>query len=1222
MRTPPIAESPNASSWLWRPALTFILPMMIWSVSARARIEYLAARSTKYCLTFAVICMVSLFSRCYEAVAQQDQGAITGVVQDAGGAVIPNAHVTLTDTDTGLVLNTAADGGGIYVFSPVKIGNYIVSATAAGFQTTTQEHVHLNVGERLNITVALKPGVVTQTVTVSTAPPLLQTQSATVGQVVSTQTINTTALNGRNFVYIAQLTAGTAVAEGSRGAGTGDFEANGQDAGQNNYLLDGIDNNVNAIDFLNGASYIVRPPPDALAEFEVTTTNYSAELGHSAGGVVNASIKSGTNQIHGDVWEYFRNTALDARNFNALTVPQYNQNQFGATLGLPIVKNRLFFFGDLEDNRIVFGQTTTETVPTADMKQGNFSELLNTTLTGNAQPIQLYEPNSGGAQAVQCNGQNNVYCASQLDPVASKILALFPSPNTNGNLTYNNYNVTNNSTDNRWSWDTRVDWNISDKDQVFARHSYLNERSFLPPPFGPILDGGAFAADGTFSDLAQQFVASETHVFNPKMTNEFRFSFTYGHFEYVALAANEDVSAGLGLGGIPFSPLNGGLPVTAISGTSGIGTPFFYPADEYQNNYEILDNLTKIIGHHSIKFGAELLSIRFSALQPPYAHGDYNFTGQYSSNPGVSFTGYGVADFLTNQIFSAQLSNSSTVYDNRWYSAGYAQDDWRLTPKVTLNLGVRYDYLTPYKENSGSQANFFATGPLGIGVGTASLLIPRQQQAVPLSTTFMSALNQDHVTLQYVSNPRISDGQKSNFAPRIGISAQIDPKTVIRAGFGIFYGGMLNVGSDNLGFNYPFQFTSTVPAPNCRAGVGNCPSNGLTLEGGFSKYIAEGLSNSVSTPNVYGLRQFVPTGYSQQESFTFQRSLTNDLTASIGYVGSVSRHLTNNENQNDPEALINPGNNSQLVEPFPQFGTDVFLAMEGMATYNALQLKMENRYSNGLSFLATYTWSHTMDDSPNGLGSTGDSGYRNTNLVPILDDYANSPWDTRNRFTFNGFYELPFGEGHAHLNRRGVASLIAGGWSTSLTFAAQTGNPFTVSPSNTTAAGGGARAILIGNPFAPGGSPNATNPGITCPSKVRNKTNWYNPCAFANPLPGSLISPGPNAGNPNQPEPGYVYPEHVTSLPEVLAFLGGRRSQVMGPGYERINMSLFRDFTIVREQRCEFRADIFNVLNTPAYGVPSVATDNSNGGQITSPRFFQNDTPDARFVQFSFKYIF
>jgi len=406
------------------------------------------------------------------AVAQIDQGAITGIVHDPTGAVIPNAKITLTDTDTNLVLQGTSDSGGNYVFSPLKIGNYKVSATAAGFDTSTQENLHVDAQSRLNIAIVLKVGSTTQEVIVTTAQPLIESEQSSVGQTLSTQTINDTPLNGRNWVYIAQLTAGVVPSTGlSRGASSGDFFANGQRATQNDFVLDGVDNNINDIDFMNGASYAVRPPPDALSEFKVDTSNFSAEFGHSAGAVLNASIKSGTNAIHGSMWEYVRNTLFDAKDWEALTIPKYIENQFGATLGFPLLRNHLFYFGDVEANRIVFGATTTQSVPTALMRQGNFSELLNTSLTGQAQPIQLYQPNSGGTVTLQCNGQNNVFCPSQIDPVAQAILNLYPAPTPGIPQTTNNSIVTLSNSNNTWQWDQRLDWNISAKDQTFARYS-------------------------------------------------------------------------------------------------------------------------------------------------------------------------------------------------------------------------------------------------------------------------------------------------------------------------------------------------------------------------------------------------------------------------------------------------------------------------------------------------------------------------------------------------------------------------------------------------------------------------------------------------------------------------------------------------------------------------------------------------------------------------------
>ena len=444
--------------------------------------------------------------------AQMDQGTITGVIQDNTGAVIPGARVTLTSTETGLVLQTRADANGIYIFSPIKIGNYEVTASAPGMQSTTQQNVRVDLQQRLSVNITLNPGAVNQTVVVTSAPPLLQTQQASVDQVISTNTINNTPLNGRNWVYIAQLTAGVAPAVGSRGQGTGDFDANGERPEQNNFILDGVDNNVNVVDFMNGASYVVRPPPDALAEFKIDTGDYSAEFGHSAGSVINASIKSGTNSLHGDLWEYVRNNDLDAQNWNALNVPPYHENQFGATLGFPILRNKLFFFGDAEANRIIYAETNTETVPTALMRQGNFSELLNPALTSSDVTVRLYEPNSGGTSPLSCNGQSNVLCTNQISTVAQHLFNLFPAPNANGAKTYNNYVVNRSVRDNTFQWDTRLDWNISPKDQTFIRFSYTHEPQFRSPPLGPTLDGGAFQDDGNMINLGENFAFSETHM--------------------------------------------------------------------------------------------------------------------------------------------------------------------------------------------------------------------------------------------------------------------------------------------------------------------------------------------------------------------------------------------------------------------------------------------------------------------------------------------------------------------------------------------------------------------------------------------------------------------------------------------------------------------------------------------------------------------------------------
>ena len=1147
------------------------------------------------------------------ATAQVDQGAMTGTVTDNTGAIVPGAQVTLSATDTGLTLQSRSNGSGNFTFSPIKIGNYSVSASAPGFQTTTRQNIHVDVQQRLQVNLALTPGQVSQTVTVTGAVALLQTQSSAVGQVIDTKTINDTPLNGRNWVYIAQLTAGVAPPFGNtRGSGSGDFVANGQRAEQNNFILDGVDNNTNLVDFLNGSSFVMRPPPDALAEFNLQTSNFSAEFGHSAGAVMNASIKSGTNQIHGDLWEYFRNTNLDATNWNALTVPPYHQNQFGATLGFPILKNKLFYFGDIEANRISIGQTNVLNVPTALERQGNFSELLNTNLTGQSQPVTLYQPNSGDpTRPLACNGQANVFCANQINPVAQKILNMYPAPNANGGKTYSNLIENVSKADDTIQWDQRLDWNISAKDQTYARYSYLHDIILNALPLGPILDGSGYGGERDFI-FSQNFMLSETHIFTPTLTNEFRFGYNWNHSAYKqANADNPTIASSLGLGGVPsLGPGQYGLPLGYfpngdIQQWGSVGTN-----NETQNVYQILDNVTKILGNHSLKFGVSFQSVRFSYLYAPASLGQYYFNGQFTGVPGQSFTGSGVADFLANQSSFADIANAPNIRDAQWYDSAYAEDDWKVNPKLTLNLGVRYDYYQPYKEIGGLQGNFITTGPLGIGTGSGIYQLPTKAKNVDLGASFLSTLAKDNVSVQYSDNERLANAQNTNFAPRIGFAYQAHQNTVIRGGFGIFYGGLMAQGNTNIGANFPFSNSANFYSPTCS--VGNCTSlagsKGITLETGLAPQVSGGFQNFVSFPSFHATDVNIKTPYTMNYSMSLQQALSNNMAATLSYVGNVSRHLSLYGAPNTPPGLFAPGTNTNPYQPFPDLGGIGQIHYAGVSTYNSLQGKIEKRYSHGLSFLATYTWAHALDDASDAAGNFTAIGDRNLALIPFIDEFTNSVYDVRHRFTFNGNYELPVGKGKTFLNNSRLVDETVGGWSSSLTFAAQTGTPFTVSPNISTASNGSARAILVRDPFGAGGTPDPSNPDVTCAPKTRTKANWFNPCAFRNPLPGNLI--GTNG-----------YPSVITDQQTAIAFLGGRSNNVYGPGYYQVNMSLFKSFPTWREQYLQFRADGFNVLNHPTLGNPNNGI-NNNGGNITGPKFFQSNTPDARFFQLSLKYAF
>ena len=1094
------------------------------------------------------------------------------------------------------------------------MGNYKVSAVAPGFSATTQENIHVDVQARVNIPLALTPGRVSESVVVSTAPPVLETEQSSVGQVVSTRTINNIPLNSRNWVYVAHLAAGVTPGVGGRALGTGDFSANGQRPEQNDFILDGVDNNTGAADLLNGSSFVVAPPPDALSEFNIQTSNFSAEFGHSAGAVLNATIKTGTNEIHGDLWEYVRNTDLDARDWDSPINPPYHQNQFGATLGAPILRNRLFFFGYAENNRIVFAQTGTYSVPTALMRQGNFSELLNPALTSAGKAVTLYQPGSAGTTPLTCNGQPNVICSGSIDTVAQTILKDYPLPNANNGKLFNNYVVNSNAQNNTFQWGVRLDTNITAHDLAFVRFSYMNSPASYPPPLGPTIDAGAYGADGHIVNLGENFVFSETHIFNSTTANEFRVGYNYGEFRFLQnVFDDQNLSSTIGLGGIPNGPqIGGGLPFGNVSGLSSFGQPQYYPNHKGENIGQLLDNLQKVVGNHTMKFGVSFLNERFPFYSPSGARGVYNYTGYFTSKPGVSNTGYGVSDFLLNQMNSASINDAIQLDMSRWYRSAYFQDDWRVTHQLTLNLGLRYDHFQPLKEVSGHFANFniVSNGP---GSGTATLTFPNSQRNTYLAPAFTSILTTNNIPIQYSGVSSLVRPQFVNFAPRAGFAYSFDKSTVVRAGFGLFYGGMENFGGSQELENYPYQFTSSYPRGTvCKPG--NCANDGITLESGFSQYLSAGLANSVSTPSFAGSVPNAKTPYTESYNLSVERALQQNLSLTLAYIGNNTRHLVVEEARNGAAALIDPRLSSTTAQPFPSLGGAGVEDYAGESNYNSLQATLQRHFLNGLQFLATYTWAHSLDDAFDQLANAPSEGFRAYNIIGINNEYTNSLFDVRNRVAFNGYYQLPFGHGRRFASGSTAMDLIAGGWATDIQFTAQSGSPISIGTDLGSAGpdGGTAKAIRVANPFASGGAPPASNTGITCASSTKNRQHWYNPCAFANPplaFPDAQV-----AGSP-------VSTTQITGL-SALPYLGGRLDSIPGPGFKRVNLSLFKDFHTFREQQLETRADVFNVLNTPSLSYPSVSDDSSNGGQISSPRAIQNLTPDARFFQVSAKYTF
>jgi len=1226
------------------------------------------------------------------ATAQVDQGSIVGTVTDTTGAVVANAQATLLNTDQGLTLDVTTNDSGEFTFSPVRIGNYTLTINAKGFARTTQQNLTVNVGQRLLVNVQLKLGSSTETVEVNAAPPQLQTEESSVGQVMTEKSVNSLPLNGRNFTFLAQLGAGTQTPQAdTRGnAASGAFSANGLRPAQNNYLLDGIDNNSNAVDFLNGTNFIVLPPVDAISEFKVQTANFSAELGRSAGAVLNATIKSGTNSIHGAAWEFFRNDVLDAADWfenNAGTKKgRLRLNQFGASIGGPIIKDKIFFFGDYEGLRRVQGTVETGAVPTAaEVSSGftNLSDLISTShsntdnlgrtiatgtvldpATTRLVTAQTVDPVSGitaastgfvrdpfgcPASAVNVTLANcpnlNQIPASRLDPVALNLMSLYPAPNRGGITS--NYTVSPSLFEQRNAFDIRADVNPSQKDQVFFRFSYVDNPIFIPGIFGGIADGGGFQ-QGDQTAKSSQSVLGYTHVFTPATINVLHVGFNHLHTTRFGPVGNKTgIPDQYGIQGIPQFPENGGLPSIAINGLSTLGSNAFLPSDEISQTLQITDDFTKVWRKHSFKAGIESQHVKFSTLQPAFSRGNFDYDGRFTDIPERHTDGR--AQFLlTPQAATVangvdysggadgvNASNINKTYNYRTYLAFYFQDDWKVTPKLTLNLGLRYDYFSPIRETNGGQANFVESGPPN---GTPTYLIPASgKDDRSLSTSFTDLLAKDGIALEQTD--RFGQGlvqtQKNNFAPRIGLAYQINPKLVVRGGFGFFFNSFENQGyGPNIGENYPFVFnfsyasqtSSNVPGQQTVSPISfNTPWAGCATAGpGGTATIGAGLSCIQFTPTavnaqglgLQGLQFHYITPRTLSVNTTLQYSITRALSAQVAYVFTQGKNLQVGVGNNNVTALLPSGTSTTDrsipgTVPFPDFSANgSFQSTVGISNYNALQTKLEQQFSNGLSLLLAYTYSKTLSDAGDLLNGGSLTNFR-APAVPGLGpefDYGPANFDIRNVWHFSGGYELPFGENKRFMANSGrAANALLGGWSVNWILTLQGGQPITLPcPTKTV-------ATNVGNNGCNDVRVAGQSQKLGLFTKNGNLFWFGNPNAFQQPCPlGATATAGciPYAGS---------------------AVLGFRPGTTTGPGFHRLDFSAFKAFKLSERFSLQFRSEFFNILNHPNFNAPNFGGNGvvaiSNSGNFTSPNFGQigstRDNPyDPRQIQFALKLLF
>jgi hypothetical protein len=1249
-------------------------------------------------ITLTFLLFLLLQSRC--VFAQVDEGSITGTVQDPTGAVIPNAKVTSVNTDQGITLTTTTNGSGVYTFSPVRIGHYSVSASAPGFTTTNQTHLQVNVGQVLQVNVQLQPGAAAQTVEVNTAPPELQTSESSVGQTVTGQTINNLPLNGRNFTFLAQLGAGASTPQAdTRGnAENGAFTANGLQPSQNNYLLDGIDNNSNAVDFLNGTNYIVLPPLDAIAEFKVQTGDFSAELGRAAGAVLNATIKSGTNSIHGAAWEFFRNDKLDAADWfedNAgIPKGELRQNQFGAAIGGPIIKNKIFYFGDYEGLRRVQGNTQSGfSVPTLVERNSGYTNLadlitgqgtssradaLNRQIplgavldpaTTRAVTAGVLDPVSGIVPATSgyvrdpfgtCPASTRVYTltgcnlnqlpAGRLDANAIKILNLYPLPTTSG--LSSNFASSPSLYEHRNAFDVRVDLDFTQNDQVFSRFSWVDDPIFIPGPFGGIADGGGFQ-EGDQSAKSYQSASAWTHVFNQSTINVARVG--VNHLltsRYGPEGTTYGIPAQYGIQGIPQTTDNGGLPLLTFSGLSQLGSNSYLPSDEVSDTVQITDDFTKIYGQHSFKTGIEFQNVKFSTLQPAYSRGDfsYNYNSSsvsYTDIPNVGGGQTGRAQFLLtptatsvaggiNYVGGAdqvQASNINKTYDERNYFAAYLQDDWKVLPKLTLNLGLRYDWFGPIRETNGGQANFIpGSNPFS---GPAYLLPATGKDSRQLSSTannpalagngFIDLLAKDGIALEETNRygQGLVNTQTLNFAPRIGFAYQVNDKLVTRAAFGLFYNSFNNQGyGPNIGENYPFVYNFNYQQQNLGApsaapiSVGSpwatCPTAGpggtATLNSGLSCIAFTPLDVNGQGLSLQGLQFNYKTPVTISSNLTFQYSITRTVSAQVAYVFTRGNHIQIGPGLNNVFEILPFGHSTSDTYPnnevpFPDFNHgSSYNVTAGTSNYNALQTKVEKQYANGLQFLVTYTWSKALGDAQDLLNGGSLQGYRAPDVPGYGPEFDYGPldYDIRNVFHLSGGYELPIGTGKKFLgNASKIENAVIGGWSTNVISGLQGGQPITFSCPTATTSGTNCYDVKV-----PG-----QNQKLGLHIDSNRRLNWIgNPAAFQQPCP---LDAAPTTGcEPN------------------AQILGGSQGTTVGPGVARFDFSAFKAIPINERFNLQFRAEFFNILNHPTFNAPNFGGNGvnpvSNSGIFTSSNFGEIGSTrfapyDPRQIQFALK---
>ncbi len=1021
---------------------------------------------------------------------------LSGTVTDPSNAVVPGVEIVVTNVATGIQRTTSSNELGYYTVPLLPPGAYRVVAQKAGFRPLTRSGITLHVNQAAALDLVLELGQSAQEISVSGDAPLLTVNEATQGQVIDNRKMVNLPLNGRDYVQLALLSAGTNVHPGAR---VGGFSGSGMRASQNSYLLDGMDNNNLQVATQSLQGEALKPGVDAIQEFKVMTNTFSAEYGRAAGAVVSVSIKAGTNELHGTAFEFLRNEKLDAKNFfdkGDVPKPGFKRNQFGFSLGGPIKKNKTFFFGDYEWTKIRESRTVLSTIPTPRMVQGDFAELL---------PTKIYDPATyDAATRLRQPFPGNSIPASRIDPIGGKLASMYPAPNRTG-LTRNFiYNPPDRQNVDRW--DTKIDHTFGPGDSLYARFSFQRVRQPGSPDLPPPAYGGTNLSRDRFSD-GRSFMMAYNHLFSPSLINSMRAGWNRILGGYNA-PVKTNLNRELGLKGVD-TFLAGGARFN-VAGNAGLGLAAFAPIEADSQVRQFMDDVTWMHGRHIMKFGANLSWLQSYMLSVEQAIGLFSFDTSFSRNPVSLAEGSAVADLLMGAAYTAEVSDLAYVNERAPYYDFFAQDEWRVTPRLTVNLGLRYELHLPWVETRNGWSNF-------------------DLDSNPLKPELVLAKNGsrfDRATIATDAN---------NWGPRVGLAFRATSKTVIRTGYGVYYAQPERVGgAEYLPDNPPFHYRVTLSTDRIRPNI--------LLRDGLPPNLATAKNAKAARTASFDRGGRLP--YAQQWSFSVQRELPADVLFEIGYYANTAHKLVQRLEGN--WALPGPGDlNSRrrytsvlvprdnvVISPLAGTWRDQF---SGNANFHSLQTRVEKRLSHGVSLLANYIWSKAISDSRGAAPAGGTAQIDPQNPRDLRAERSLADEHRAHRFVTSYVYDLPFGRarGSGGSGSRVLGGLL-GGWS--------------IAGITTLSSGPRVNLTVLGNPSNTG-DPN--RPNVSRPWRLdksgRGVERWFDTGAFTANAPYTFG----NAGRNLLEGPGAV--NFDFAVYKELRVAEGKKLQFRGEGFNLFN---------------------------------------------------------------------